>query len=130
MIAKVGTGALLALYHLMPLFSEGKFSSFYTGTVKKSETPQLCAVLVTWIQTRYLHPKSCSRGMLQSTLASHSSALTQQRKQSLVKEAKIGTCQSRGGSEIQQPIRRLSISTAWLSVSSRKPEHLSLPSDC
>lgn len=51
--------------------------------------------------------------MLQSTLASHSSALTQQRKQSLVKEAKIGTCQSRGGSKIQQPLRRLSISTAW-----------------
>lgn len=51
--------------------------------------------------------------MLQSTLASHSSALIQQRKQSLVKEAKMGTCQSHGVSEIQQPLRRLSISTAW-----------------
>lgn len=42
MIVKVGTRALLALYHLMFLFSEGKFSSFYTGTVKIRKTTAVC----------------------------------------------------------------------------------------
>lgn len=62
--------------------------------------------------------------MLQSALASHSSALTQQRKQSLVKEAKMGTCQSHGSSENQQPLRHLSISTAWCQFT--KSEHLTV----